>query len=91
MAALGRKLRTAGEHGIVFFCPACKTTHGIKIGNNGWQWNENNENPTFTPSLLSVAGDLRCHCFVKDGVIEYLNDSTHDMRGQHVPIPDFPY
>lgn len=91
MARLGKKLRTSGDHGLMFYCPACKTTHGIRIGRNGWQWNENQNEPTFTPSLMSIAGDLRCHCFVRDGAIEYLSDSTHAMKGQIVPMPDWPF
>lgn len=30
-----------------------------------------------------------CHSFVKDGVIEFLGDCTHALRGQTVPIPPF--
>lgn len=91
MAALGKKLRTSGERGLMFYCPACKTSHGVNIGPAGWRWNGRPESPTFEPSLLSVAGDLRCHCFVRDGRIEYLSDSSHDMKAQTVSIPDWPF
>lgn len=29
-----------------------------------------------------------CHSFVRDGMIEYLNDCTHALAGQRVPLPD---
>jgi hypothetical protein len=32
----------------------------------------------------------RCHSFVTDGQIRFLEDSTHDLAGQTVPIPDWP-
>lgn len=31
----------------------------------------------------------RCHSFVADGVIDFLGDCTHALRGKH-PIPDWP-
>ena len=43
------------------------------------------------PSLYSVAGDLKCHCFVRDGRIEYLSDSTHEFRGKSVDMPAWPF
>lgn len=32
----------------------------------------------------------RCHSFVKEGRIEFLNDCTHALAGQTVPIPPWP-
>lgn len=29
-----------------------------------------------------------CHSFVKDGMIQFLTDSTHDLAGKTVPLPD---
>ena len=31
----------------------------------------------------------RCHTFVKEGVIEYLDDCTHQLRGKH-PLQEIP-
>ena len=90
MSAIGHKIRKT-QDGLMFFCPACNTSHGIKLGRNGWSWNENEDKPTFNPSLYSVAGELKCHCFVRDGRIEYLTDSTHDLRGKSVELPDWPF
>lgn len=33
---------------------------------------------------------LVCHSFVTDGQIQFLNDCTHALTGQTVPIPDLP-
>jgi hypothetical protein len=43
------------------------------------------------PSVLSYwIGGQRCHSFVRGGMIEFLGDSTHDLAGQTVPVPDLP-
>jgi Family of unknown function (DUF6527) len=37
------------------FCPACKTGHGLCVGNSkppNWTFNGDFDKPTFTPSLL---------------------------------------
>lgn len=31
---------------------------------------------------------VRCHCFVRDGNIEFLADCTHSLAGKAVEIPD---
>ena len=31
-----------------------------------------------------------CHYFLRAGVIEYLGDCTHSMRGLKVPLPELP-
>lgn len=30
-----------------------------------------------------------CHSFVTDGMIQFLGDSTHELKGQTVPLPLF--
>lgn len=30
-----------------------------------------------------------CHSFVRGGMIEFLGDCTHELRGQTVPLPPF--
>lgn len=32
----------------------------------------------------------RCHSFVRAGIIEFLSDCTHALKGQNVPLPDWP-
>lgn len=42
----------------------------------------------FDPSNITMAP--RCHSFVRDGKIEFLNDSTHSLAGQTVDLPPLP-
>lgn len=101
MAALSKVLRSSGKECVSFWCPGCDHCHTIPVkprAGHGWGWNESADKPTFTPSVgvnlpsnshhVSTA-DV-CHSFVRDGQIEFLNDCTHALAGQTVPIPDWP-
>ncbi len=33
---------------------------------------------------------VRCHSFVRNGQIEFLPDSTHELSGKTVPLPELP-
>ena len=33
---------------------------------------------------------FRCHSFVRDGQIQFLGDSTHELAGKTVPLPPLP-
>lgn len=102
------------------FCPACGHAHQFTTGI--WDWDGNEEKPTFTPSMLvhehwylpddwepeqskdadgnwlyepdgihllgAVYGG-RCHSFVRDGKIQFLNDCQHALAGQTVDLPDW--
>ena len=89
--------------GYWFICPGCKAAsmggaHYIPVNPNknslgaGWNFDGNEEKPTFTPSVLGKAkyGDdqkeQRCHLFVKVGQIQYLSDCDHEFAGQTVPM-----
>jgi hypothetical protein len=78
------------EHKHAFFCPGCGFAHWFKTDGGGWTWNGDCENPTISPSVLAWAGAFRCHSFVTDGRIRFLDDCTHNMRGQTVELPEFP-
>ena len=80
---------------IMFECPGCKCRHLIPIEEGPtkgpvWDWNGSFESPTLHPSLLThAAGDNpRCHSYVKDGTIQFLKDSTHELAGKTVELPD---
>jgi hypothetical protein len=89
----------------LFFCPGCKFGHAIhdekfvKIDENGnperpaWTFNGNEEKPTFSPSYLCQAprGDkmIRCHSYIKDGMIQFLADCSHELAGKTVPMEDY--
>lgn len=81
------------------YCPACKDLHQFIVELLGdkqkplWSWNGNLESPTFEPSNLTTWNGPEprvCHSFLRDGVWEFLSDSTHELRGQKVPMIDLP-
>lgn len=86
---------TAGTY--YFYCPGCKTEHTIHTKDEGfshpiWGFNGDVNKPTFTPSLLSIhyspEGEKRCHSFIRDGKIEYLQDCDHALAGKTVEMED---
>lgn len=92
--------------GLGHWCPACESMHAFSTlapqKNNGarWTWDGNEALPTFAPSMNISAGPYkdgettiplhRCHYILAKGVITYLADCTHSLRGQAVPLPDLP-
>lgn len=95
------KIRTVIGGGQLFFCPGCKHTHSVNTNAAvRWEYNGDPERPTFKPSIKVTAHwsehnllmkDDICHSFVEDGIIQFLNDCTHALAGQFVPIPEWPY
>jgi hypothetical protein len=77
---------------FVFWCPGCKEQHSYRVNPAGselrpaWQFNGNNDAPTFTPSLLYPSKEVRCHLFVTDGKISYCGDCGHELAGKIVPM-----
>lgn len=77
---------------IIYDCPGCQMPHGLSLlrgaARPSWMWNGSMHKPTLSPSILSSAFADRpcCHHFVRDGVIEFLNDCTHALRGQKVAM-----
>jgi hypothetical protein len=94
----------AAGDGIAFWCPGCNEAHAIRTEGEGgqfnqaqWQWDGNVDAPTISPSILVRAnfspedgGPDVCHSFVRAGQIEFLGDCTHALKGQTVPLPDWP-
>lgn len=88
-----QKIRQLG-HLYTFFCPACKYGHNFTVsGPAGWQWNLSMAKPTLRPSLMvnkDSAGNVpRCHSFITNGMIQFLEDSTHELAGKTVELPDW--
>ena len=68
-----------------------------------WSFDGNALAPTFSPSINyrvntpdmgehyqpDIASTV-CHHFVRVGMIQFLDDCTHELRGRTVPLPDFP-
>lgn len=91
------KLKATEHPGIfLFICPGCDERHQIWTAGttykSHWDWNGSMEHPTFSPSLLITLpwpeGEERCHSFIKDGMIQYLDDCTHEMKGQTIELPE---
>jgi len=43
--------------------------------NPGWVWNQSEEFPTISPSVSISHSEMACHSFIKDGKIQYLQDT----------------
>jgi len=82
-----------------FHCPGCDRGHSYIIKLNDlmkelkypcWKFNNDVDNPTFTPSLLNHRSPTcpRCHLYVKNGKIEFCSDCEHDLKGQTVEMKD---
>ena len=84
-----------GRRSLIFFCPGCKRYHSfiIQRGEKSdplWTWNDDMDKPTFSPSLgvNMQMPEHRCHLFLRDGKIQFLNDSHHELAGQTVELPE---
>lgn len=85
---------TDTQKALLFHCPGCDTVHQIIIdGPNKWEWNNDKENPTITPSILVTGGEfnIRCHSYITNGNIQFLGDSTHKLANNTVRLPEWPY
>jgi hypothetical protein len=77
----------------LFSCPACKCAHGFKIP--PWSFNYDPEKPTIGGTVLVNGQSVyqnpsidRCHSSVTDGKITYMNDSSHELKGKTVELPE---
>jgi hypothetical protein len=55
MSQLSRKLRSASNGGLMFWCAGCDTPHRVGVGGGDgpqWTWNGDVDRPTFSPSVL---------------------------------------
>jgi hypothetical protein len=87
MAELTPKLRSVTT-GHAHWCPGCEQMHMLP---NRWHFNDNVQEPTFSPSFRhDWGGDRVCHYFVAGGRLQFCADSTHALAGQTVDMPDIP-
>jgi hypothetical protein len=89
------KARLSTDYTLMWHCLGCGCGHGVPVkGERAWGWNGSFDSPTLTPSVLVYPHDathpfkpqVRCHCFIKDGRIEYLPDCGHILAGQTVEM-----
>lgn len=97
------KLHKFAEGLYVFTCPGCNYDHPFHVAPQRrepradgsaaplWEWNGSMDKPTFSPSLLvfGMVPEKRCHSFVRDGNIQFLDDCFHSLRGKTVELPDW--
>lgn len=78
-------LKNESNGTITFYCPGCEHIHAI---NKTWTISGSKDAPTVSPSVLTRGGskDSTCHLFIRNGMIEYLNDSVHELAGKIVPM-----
>lgn len=88
----------------VIYCPGCKTEHRIntkrKLENGAlWTFNGDSQNPTFSPSVNIFyqeetrrqhpnLPEYRCHFNITGGMIIFCADTTHELKGKTVLLPD---
>lgn len=92
------KLEKCGNDHYMFMCPGCKDYHVIAArGPQAWKWNESMDKPTFYPSYLTwyeskgrphERASFRCHSWITDGKIQFLDDCSHELKNQTVELPD---
>jgi hypothetical protein len=79
----------------MFHCPGCEYAHSVRVNSKlspSWQWNGSVDKPTISPSVLVTTPGMtgnRCHSFIRDGKIQFLNDCDHKLAGKTVDIPDW--
>lgn len=86
-----------GSMKLAYLCPGCRMSHELNLGPDkpNWQWDGNAEAPTLHPSVnINMAATVTsksfvCHSWVRNGMIEFLNDSTHALAGKTVPLVEF--
>lgn len=68
-------------------CPGCDQIH---VFDARWEFNGDLGKPTFSPSHLIIEGPniKRCHLFVRNGQIEFCQDSQHVLAGKTVSMLD---
>lgn len=92
-----------GSDRVVFWCPGCKEDHQIDTAHWGFNgdhdkptfspsyltWLDPNPNadPQHDPDGKFRNG-FRCHSYIKEGMIQFLDDCTHALAGQTVALQE---
>ena len=72
----------SGSGDNLTFTPSIKVTYRHPKGYS-------NENPAPINYDGPYVDDI-CHSYVKNGMIQFLNDCFHELKGKTVPLPDIP-
>ena len=97
----GKPTERSGKRHM-YFCPGCDSIHSVTVNplkqanGAGWEFTGTLEKPTYSPSQLTswTQGDNNikfvCHTFIREGMIQFLDDCTHHLKGQTVPMVELP-
>jgi hypothetical protein len=76
-----------------FYCAGCRCGHMFFVRRHDgkpdlWTWNNDFEKPSIYPSIDCNRSDpkTRCHSIIREGMIQYLSDCYHALRGKTVPM-----
>jgi Family of unknown function (DUF6527) len=91
---------------LMFVCPGCASDenhygtglHMLPVNTTetspSWNFDGNLDFPTISPSIktdgMSDGKPFVCHSFLKGGIFQFLEDSTHPLSGKLVPMVDLP-
>lgn len=85
---------------LMFWCLGCLNLHAIPTvdipGSPAWKWDGQMVYPTVSPSILIYPypnHQPRCHLFIMEGKLDYLDDCEHPYVGQKVdmlPVEKWP-
>lgn len=63
---------------------------GTRDGTNCWSWNGDVDAPTLRPSVKTEGcnkeGKFLCHSWINDGHAQFLDDCSHELKGQTIPL-----
>ena len=85
------------EDSVSILCPGCGLFHVMPVTGDvspKWQFNGSLDKPTITPSINATLSKrdgtvyMRCHSFITDGRIKFLEDSTHELSGKTIELPE---
>lgn len=91
------KLNIPGITGVIHLPVILK---GTRDGTGCWSWNGDVDTPTLRPSVKTTwpanpdaEEDFKewrtervCHSWINDGNVVFLDDCTHEFKGQTVPL-----
>lgn len=100
MGQISQFLR-ASNLGIAHYCPACRELHTFScqqpdpLTGCKWVWDGNIIRPTLTPSInitWTHGNKLtrRCHYTLEAGILQFIEDCTHELKGIRMSLPALP-
>lgn len=75
----------------LYMCPGCGYEHafGLKSEGGNHEFDMNLDKPTVSPSLVyNFSPGRKCHSFIRNGMIQFLGDCDHALKGQTVNLPE---